>query len=143
MPPVLVKAVLLAAAAVVVAWLAVGLRAVGLQEKADDAVAQAGRGGLSPAVVEDVRDDLRRAGRLNPDQQPLLTEGFLLANAGRRSEAYAVAQQVTAKEPDDFNGWRLMYATHPLDEGIVEAARRVRELNPWVGDRLQFDFLKE
>ena len=54
-----------------------------------------------------------------------------------------MAQQLTAEEPDDFNAWRLMYATYPTRAGIVEAARRVRALNPWVGDRLELDFLKE
>ena len=117
-------------ALVAVVWLAVGLRAVQLEQKAN-ALMKAPRP-LDPGKVEAALADLAEAGRFSPDQGPMISQGYLLLAARNAGRARAVAGRVTKEEPDNLQGWYLAWqAATPNSPAWRRAERRVLELNPW------------
>ena len=113
-------------------WLAFGVRGVRLESDADAVLAKTRSGPVSPAVVNAALDDYAKAGRLSPDQTPLIHQGQLLWSAGRRAEAHDVAARATKAEPDNLQAWFLRWVV--ADPKSLEkklSKRRVLELNPW------------
>jgi hypothetical protein len=101
---------------VVVAWLALGLRAVDLQEEGQKEGAAAGRPPAGPRL-EHALDLLRRAGERNPDPRPQLDEASLLLAAGRSRAAANVLEGVVGHNPGSIRGWGLLAnATASFDE---------------------------
>jgi hypothetical protein len=113
-------------------WLAFGVRGVRLESDADAVLAQAQKGPVAPATVNAALDDYAKAGRLSPDQTPLIHQGDLLESVGRHDEAHAVAVRATDAEPDNLQAWFLRWVVaDPKSLEKKVAKRRVLELNPW------------
>jgi hypothetical protein len=68
----------------------------------------------------------------------VIREGELLAAAGRRDEARAVAKRVTDAEPENLQGWFLTWVVADPDKRVkAQAKRRLLELNPWFSEVLR------
>jgi tetratricopeptide (TPR) repeat protein len=136
-PQAAVRVAMTAFAALAVAWLAVGLYAVELQADGDAVIAKARSGNASPAEVEQARDSFERAGDLTAGTRSRVQEAVLLVLTGRTREAAAVAEEALRDEPDNLEGWGVLYeATRERDPArAAEALRRAQELNPHVAPR--------
>jgi tetratricopeptide (TPR) repeat protein len=114
------------------AWLALGVRAVRLEDDAEAVITQARAGPVAPDQVNAALDDLAKAGRLSPDQAPLIDQGELLVSAGRADEARAVAKRATDAEPENLQAWFLTWVVaDPSSPEKEQAKQRLLELNPW------------
>lgn len=132
------RAALVAIALVVGAWLVLGIRAVELESEGRVVLRQAQSGPITPGEVSRGRELLRRARRFSADKGPMVNESLLLATAGRGEEAAALAERVLADEPENLEGWIVLYLalrdSTQTPHGQVRAARAlrmVRALNPW------------
>jgi len=134
---ILIRGAFVVTALVVVAWLALGLRAVDLQADAESTIARVRDGDLEASTINEAQDQLRRADRYNPDLTPQVDEGWLLMYAGKTPEAYGVALTSVAKEPENAQAWTLAYLTAPDPGAKADAKRKVKQLNPWLGDTLR------
>ena len=133
-----VRSALVVVALVAGAWLAVGVRATGLESDAGGVIDRARAGPVPRAEVDAALDDLAEAGRLSPDQAPVIRQAELLAAAGRRDEARVVAGRVTAAEPDNLQGWFLTWVVADPDKRVkAQAKRHLLELNPWFSEVLR------
>ena len=113
-------------------WLAFGLRSTRLEADADAVLADSRLDPPPPAKLQTALDDYAKAGRLSPDQTPLIHQGQLLYAAGRRAEALGVAHRATASEPDNLQAWYLTWTvTPPNSAEHAYAHKRVMSLNPW------------
>ena len=123
---------LVAVAALAAAWLALGFRSAVLEERGGAAVERATFGGLPADEVDRARGWLQRARRFSADAGPLVVEGRLLFFSGRTAQAADIGERVVALEPQNFEGWALLYgALRGRDpERAAEAFRAIRELNP-------------
>jgi hypothetical protein len=138
------RCALAAIALVAAAWLALGVRAVELESEGRAVLRQAQSGPITPEELSRGRDLLRRAGRFSADKGPLVNESLLLATAGRREKAAAIAERVVEDEPGNLEGWIVLYlATHDSREAPrapergARALRMVRALNPLAADALR------
>lgn len=113
-------------------WLAAGVRAVRLEEDAAPVIQQARAGSASPAAVAQARDSLRKAMRFNADQGPMLREGELLGADGHAGEAVHAGERVVADEPDNLQGWFLIWASTQNHGQKRRALGQLRRLNPWI-----------
>jgi hypothetical protein len=132
----LVRIVLVVLALCVGGWLAVGYRAIDLEEKAEDAVTASQHRPLAPVEGREAFEALDDARFLNADQAPNLIEGNLLLLTGNRPKAVEFAREITADEPENVSGWFLAYLA---ETGAAKRAaiRRVSELDPWAGEALR------
>ena len=131
---------LIVVALLLVAWLALGLRATRLEAQGRDLLKQAEDGPLERAEVRDGLRALRRARRFNADSDVLLTEARLLALQGRGQEAIDLGRRIVSDEPNNLDGWVLLYLSSAFtadEEAAQLALRRVDELNPQLADRLR------
>jgi hypothetical protein len=126
-------------AVLVGAWLAVGYRAVRLEDRGQALIDRAHDQGISPAELAQGRRDLQRAGRFSPDTTSLLLEGQLLDAAGDLEGAARIANRLTEEEPDNSGGWFLAYFTAGgADKPRAKVAlRELGRLNPWAVDGLR------
>jgi predicted Zn-dependent protease len=118
-------------ALVVLAWLGINLRGLGLSERGERLAATPN---ATPAQVAEAERALEDARFLNPDTRPLLVEGSLLAaRGGRRArEGIELLEQAVRREPENVVAWGVLAsATRRLDPARSrEARRRARELSP-------------
>jgi hypothetical protein len=127
-----IRSALVVLALLAVVWLGFGVRDVRLQSDADAVLAKARTGPLPRAEVATAVADYSEAGRLNPDQAPLISQGNLLLAVGRKAEARAVAHRATAAEPDNLQAWLLTWqAADPKTPDKAHAKAQVLRLNPW------------
>jgi hypothetical protein len=127
-----IRCALVVIALLVAAWLALGVRAVALENDAQLVINRARAGPIPAAETNKALDDLAKAGRLSPDQAPLIHQGELLAAVGRDDEARAVARRATDAEPDNLQAWFLAWVVADPDPvAKAHAKARVLELNPW------------
>ena len=114
----LARVALAVVAIVVIAWLAVLARDVGLQERAAE---RSTRGELDGAAA-----DLRRARFLNPDRELDLSLAVVQNGRDRREEAIALIADVARAEPDNVLAWELLslYARDPSTVRRARAERR-------------------
>ena len=126
------RVLLVAAAVLAAAFLALGFRSAVLESRGAAAVDRATFRSLPAAEVARAQSRLRSARRFSTDAGPLVTEGRLLFFAGRTAQAADIGERVVALEPENFDGWALLYsATRGRDpERAAEAFRAIRELNP-------------
>ena len=133
-----IRSALVVTAVLVGAWLALGVRAVALENDGRAVVARARAGPVPPAQVNEALDDLAKAGRFSPDQSPLIHQGELLTSVGRTDEAKAVAKRATDAEPDNLQAWFLTWVlADPNSPAKADAKARLLQLNPWFGYALQ------
>jgi hypothetical protein len=127
-----IRSALVVTALLVGAWLALGVRAVALEDDAQTVITRARAGPISDAEANKALDDLAKAARLSPDQTPLIHQGELMAAVGRKVPARVVAQHATVVEPDNLQAWFLVWALAD-DNSLTQAQARARllELNPW------------
>ena len=127
-----VRGALLGLALLAGAWLLVGVRGVRLIDDGDAVIAKAQAGHATPAEIDDALADYARAGRLSPDQTPLVQQGALLLAAGRADQARAKALSATRVEPDNLQAWLLAFAASGDDpEAKRHAKAEILKLNPW------------
>jgi hypothetical protein len=127
-----IRAALVVLALLAVLWLGVGVRDERLQSDADAVLAKARTGPVPPGEVNAAVADYNKAGRLSPDQAPLISQGNLLLAAGRQGDALAVARRATAAEPDNLQAWLLKWqAAYPKTPVKADAKAEVLRLNPW------------
>lgn len=128
MASAVVRVALVVVAVLAAAWLAVGVRALDLHSEAatsDDA---------GQAV-----DSLRGARLLSADKAPLLDEALVRFGTGQRAEGIATARHIVAEEPENIDAWLGLFFMYSASGDRIQAsstARRVRMLNPLIGDRL-------
>lgn len=137
---VLLRSALVALALLVVAWLALALRATRLEAEGREVVDRAQRGDISDAEVNAGLDTLRRARRFNEDNEPRLAEAALLADAGRLAAATAVAERVVDDEPENLEGWVVLYLGAAATGDMQRSARALRTLitlNPQLAERVR------
>ena len=138
MNPSAIRPALVLLAVVVGVWLVFGLRSVLLIDDGDEVLAQARAGNVSAEQVDAGMADYARAGRLSPDQTPLIDQGALLYAVGRKAEAEEVGRRATEVEPDNLQAWYLAWVVAPPKTPAKAAAeRRVLALNPWFGYALR------
>jgi hypothetical protein len=118
---VLARVALGTLAVVVIAWLAVLLRDVRLQERA----AAGSRDRTSEVALVGIADDLRAARLLNPDREPDLTRAVVENALGRRARAIELIEAVTRAEPENVLAWELL-ALYARDPAAVRRARAAR-----------------
>jgi cytochrome c-type biogenesis protein CcmH/NrfG len=131
---------LVAVALVAVAWLGLSLRATRLEADGQELVQAGQRQPLGPAEVSEGLDILRRAQRFNEDSAPRLAEAALLAGAGRHDEAIAAAERVVEDEPDNLEGWVVLYLGGAATENrslATRALRAISRLNPQLAERIR------
>ena len=130
---------LVAIALLALAWLSLGLRASRLEAEGRATVDAGQRGELSRAEIRDGLDALRRSRRFNEDNESRLAEAALLARAGRPEEAILVARRVVAGEPENLEGWVVLYLGAAVTDDRRLATRALSEistLNPQLAERL-------
>jgi hypothetical protein len=131
---------LVAVALVAVAWLGLSLRAARLEAEGRELVEAGQRQPLAPAEVREGLDILRRSQRFNEDAVPRLSEAALLAGAGRHDEAIAAAERVVADEPDNLEGWVVLYLGAAATDNqslATRALRAISRLNPQLAERVR------
>jgi hypothetical protein len=127
-----IRSALVVTAVLVGAWLALGVRAVALETNAQKVINRARTGPIPASEANQALNDLANAGRLSPDQSPVIRQGELLTAVGREGEARAVAKRATDAEPDNLQAWFLTWVVaHPNSNAKAHAKARVLELNPW------------
>lgn len=118
-------------ALVVIAWLGLNLRELGLGERGERLAATPD---LTPAQAAEAEEALEDQRFLNPDTRPLLVQGALLARRGgsRAREGIELLEEAVRREPDNLLAWGVLAdATRRLDPERSRAARRrARELSP-------------
>ena len=119
------RAVVVAVAVVVLAWLGLTERSVRLQASGFDA---AQRGDLAAAEA-----DFRAARLLNPDTLPDIQRVFVYERAGRSEAGGALLDDVLRREPDNLEAWALLYRlTRELDPASARRALDARaRLDPF------------
>ena len=127
-----VRGTLVVIALLAVAWLALGARAVRLEDEAGAVIDRARAGPVSGVDVDRAREQLQQAREFSPDQGPLIQEGQLLYATGLDRQAALIARAVTADEPDNLQGWFLAWAADPDPKGKREALDQLRRLNPYI-----------
>jgi hypothetical protein len=137
---VFTRLALVAIALVVGAWLVLGMRALELESEAG--ISRTGAR-TKPLEAEDVGPAvraLRRSRLLSVDKTPLLDEGLVLFESGRRREGLRVVRRVAREEPDNLDAWLslyYLYSTSDDPKRAAWAARRVRALNPLASEALR------
>jgi hypothetical protein len=128
---------MIAVAVVVGAWLALGYRADRLEGQGWEAFTRTTpRESLDTKLARAGRL-LHRARRFNADPSPLLREGFMFVYTGRDVRARAAARRVVAQEPDNLDGWRLLYMAASGPASAAQARRMVKALDPWAAATLR------
>jgi hypothetical protein len=127
-----VRAALVVLAVLILAWLAVGLRAVRLEDQAEATLDRARAGAVSDTDFRNAQDRLEEADDLSPDLGPLITYGQLLEAVGKRREADFVARAVTVDEPDNLQAWYLAYVADPNPASREHALDELLRLNPFM-----------
>ena len=127
-----IRSALVVLALLVGAWLALGVRAVALENDSQTALQRARSGPIPAAEANKALDDLAKAGRLSPDQAPLIHQGELLTSIGRTAQARQIAKRATDAEPDNLQAWFLAWVlAEPRTPAKAQARARLLELNPW------------
>jgi hypothetical protein len=127
-----IRSALVVMALLVGAWLALGVRAVALENDSETVLNRARAGPIPAAEANKALDDLAKAGRLSPDQSPLIHQGELLTAIGRTGEAHAVAKRATDAEPENLQAWFLTWVlADPGTAAKAHAKARLLYLNPW------------
>jgi hypothetical protein len=135
---VAVRCVLIVVAVIVGGWLVLGYRADRLQSHARDAFYRVGHGqSLTAKQLGHAESSLESARLLNADPGPLINESLLLIAMGDRARARAAATRLIRQEPDNLDGWRLMYALAATPASADHARRMVQALDPWAALRLR------
>jgi hypothetical protein len=127
-----IRVALVVFAAFVLGWLAVGLRAVVLEDRADAVLARTGAG---TASSEDVRHADRwfdQAAKLNPDREPDIEKARLLHEVGEDHDSLGISRKVVADEPENIEAWYLILTTDPNGAHRRAALARMRRLNPYI-----------
>jgi len=122
-------------AALVIAFLAVGLRSTWLQQSGLE-LGQSSAATQDPAVARQAEDDLRAAETLNPDPTPTLYRGGLAFRLRRPREAVDLLSQVTREESENLDAWGLLAqaALAAGDRGLArDAVAQMRRLSPGPG----------
>jgi predicted Zn-dependent protease len=117
--------VVVAVAAMV--WLALGFRASRYEARGIDLATRP-----KPLVAPSLRA-LIDAEANNADTRPVLLQGELFIFAGQPRRAIAPLEEVVRREPENFEGWRLLAnaATASGDKGLAaRAGARATALSP-------------
>ena len=137
MASILTRGALAAIALLAGAWLVLGVRTLDLQADGRSVLSRVPSGTVATDEVRHAQSLFRRARRLNADKTVLLDEAFLLAATGRRQEGISVAERLVEEEPDNLDGWMVVYlVSRELGDSrrAGQALRRVRALNPLAGE---------
>jgi hypothetical protein len=128
-----VRAALIGLAVVALAWLALGLRAVRLEDQADAVLDRASAGRpVSDAEVRRATERLDKADDFSPDRGPLLKIGQLSYATGEKGPAALLAAAVTVEEPDNLDAWYLAWVAEPNRRAKRHALEQMRRLNPFM-----------
>jgi hypothetical protein len=115
-------------------WLALGIQSVRQLDDADGVLAQARKHPVAPEVVDAALDDYHKAGRLSPDETPMIHEGQLLLAAGRNAQARQVAIRAIQREPENLQAWFFAWVAAESQKdylGVRTAKAHILKLNPW------------
>ena len=127
----IVRAGLLVAALLAIAWMAVGLHEARLFESAS-AVAVGPDGGLTPARAARANTDLRDAAKLLGHRDPAAFRARLLARTGHPAAALRLLEGLVRDEPDNATYWAARERTASGSNPALAALARVRlhQLDP-------------
>jgi predicted Zn-dependent protease len=123
--PFVLRLGLLAVAAVVAAWFALGVIQSHDTSRAASVILSNDR--LTDAEVKHVDSLLSAAGTLNPDRQVELLRGQLALRKGENRRALAIFAAVTHAEPQNVLAWDLI-----AEAGDTRALAKVARLEPKV-----------
>ena len=126
----LLRATLVVLAAAAIAYYALGIRSLQLE---DDAVKLATSFDLTAADAERAEDLLDRAGRYDPREDNEIRKAELRIFSGEPERALELLDGVVKREPENVVAWILIVRAADLarEPGVAERARaRVAELNP-------------
>lgn len=140
MASILTRGALAAVALLAGAWLVLGVRALDLQADARSVFSRVQSGTVAADEVRHAQSLFRRARRWNADKTVRLDEASLLAVTGRRHEGISLAERLVEEEPDNLDGWIVVYlGSRRLGDSqrAAQALRRVRALNPLAGEVLR------
>jgi hypothetical protein len=144
MRTVLIRSAMVAMALLAAGWLVLSFRSFELESDGQELIGRSQRGSITSDELNRVRTRLQSARRFSVDQDPAIIEGVLLDSTGRPDQAAAVAEDVVEDEPDNVDGWIVLYlalsdlkgaARDPRRE--AEALRMVRRLNPLAADAVR------
>jgi len=110
-------------------WLFLGWRASHFEARA---IAVATHNPTPPRVAASLQE-LRDAEANNADTRPLLLQGELFLLAGQPKRAVAPLQEVVRREPENFDGWRLLASAADLSRNRslqALAQRKALALSP-------------
>jgi len=105
-----VRAGLVVVAVAAVIWLGLGLRASRFEARA---IALATHHPTPPRVAASLRE-LIDAEANNADTRPLVLQGELFLLSGQPKRAIVPLREVTRREPENFDAWRLLVAAADL-----------------------------
>jgi predicted Zn-dependent protease len=123
---------LLVIAVLALAWLGVLLRDQNVGQAASQRLAHNPR--LAPAEVAREMKRLEDAELLNPDSSWQLSRGKHWLARKRPRRAVRVVESLLRSEPDNIDGWFIVYvATRPSDPRRAARARaEIKRLNPLI-----------
>jgi len=119
-------------AAAAIVWLALGFRASRFEARGIDLATRP-----KPLVAPSLRA-LIDAEANNADSRPILLKGELFIFAGQPRRAIAPLEEVVRREPENFEGWRLLAnaAAASGDKGLAaRAGAHATALSPPVSGR--------
>jgi hypothetical protein len=119
-----------------VGWLAVSLHLANLQAGGEQTLERMQHGAVTNAAVVRANEDLQDAARHTSDPTPDIDRGFLLQGTGHGGEAFALGLRAVRAEPDNVQGWALVYVSAPTAAAAERPRAAIRRLNPWLGDSL-------
>jgi predicted Zn-dependent protease len=125
-----------AAAVLVAAWLAFGLRAAALEQRGNRDLRQAVSNPGDKAAAQRAASNFDRASRLNPDRLPRSYYAQLLVIQGQRDRGLALSDELTRTEPDNQEIWETSLAIALATKDAARqtrAVRRLKQLNPQGG----------
>jgi hypothetical protein len=131
-----IRAGLVVVAAALIGWLLVSLHYSNLQSSGENTLERMQRGPVTNAAVVRAIGDFKDAARHTSDPTPDIDLGFLLQGTGHSGEAFGLGLRAVKAEPDNVQGWALVYVSAPNAAAAQRPRAEVRRLNPWLGDSL-------
>jgi hypothetical protein len=126
------RGALVIGALLVLVLLAAQLRGQVREQRAGESVWLVAVGGGNAALVQRTHEDLRAARALRPDGGTLALESLLRVVSGQPRAGVEIARRLVRREPENFNGWAVIYLANLGSD--TRAARRARraalEVNP-------------
>lgn len=122
------RVVLVVGALAAVLWLLGNLRSVERVNAAATGVSQPGADFGSPASVARARELFHNARQFGADTPLLIGEAGVLASTGSPGAAVPLLREAVGREPENLEGWTLLYTVSVRSDPVLAARARKRVL---------------